>query len=362
MVYAVVVYGVVEPNVCVALDAVVYPCHVLFVYHVYYRISCPHDVGLLVGLFAEDVKVVAACPALVVLCGAEDKRSYIVVFLYKFIGDVVEKGCLSGSIRAFAPNVIEEDCIGAYTELVHCIELGYHVEAVGLVPLDVVAGVYGPHKINLVALGCLNIFLYLGCLVGRVFYAPFCTVVDVVFRPVYVGVHLLFSEEFEHILAVFLTVGVAIIAFDHASCGYIGVVADGYRVDFGALHYLQECLHAVVCSRFVVAGDDYLFRGDAEIVAFALVGNECSIFFYSLVSLFAYCHLYLFAGFRMLGEQCNCILIGSLYAFYLECNCVVKCFFTSPFDALWDGGYLCFLCCGTGRSYSEKCCEQGSAE
>ena len=232
-------------------------------------------------------------------------------------------------------------------------ELGYHVETVGLVPLDVVAGVYCPHKINLVALGCLNIFLYLGCLVGRVFDAPFCAVVDVILGAVYVGVHLLFSEEFEHILAVFLAVGVAIIAFDHASCGYIGVVADGYRVDFGTLHYLQEGLHSVVCSRFVVAGDDYLFRGDAEIVAFALVGNECGIFFYCLVSLFAYCHLYLFAGFKMLGEQCNSILVGCLYAFYLECRCVVKCFFTSPFDALWDGGYLCFFSFYSNTLYYE---------
>ena len=79
MVYAVVVYGVVEPNVCVALDTVVYPRHVFLVYHVYYRISCPHDVGLLVCLFAEDVEVVAAGPALVVLCGAEYKGSNVVV-------------------------------------------------------------------------------------------------------------------------------------------------------------------------------------------------------------------------------------------------------------------------------------------
>ena len=72
------------------------------------------------------------------------------MFPDKLVGDVVEQSGLLVGLFAFTIDIVEEDGKGAHAGSVHLLEFVHHVEAVGIIPLDVVARVNGPDKLHLV--------------------------------------------------------------------------------------------------------------------------------------------------------------------------------------------------------------------
>ena len=234
MVDTVVAYRVVEPYVCLALDLVVDPGHVALVYHVHDAVAGPHDVDVAVHDAAECGQVYAVRPSAVVLCWADDAWIHVGVCLLKLGRNIVHELCLLVAVcTVIVPEVIPEHGECPYTELAHCLELVYDVVPVGLVPLDVLARMDGPHELDLVCLGGVHIACDLCGKVCGIFLAPFALVVCVILRAVDVDVHLLASEHLEESHTVFLAVGVAVVALYKTALRYIGVVGYGSAHDIG---------------------------------------------------------------------------------------------------------------------------------
>ncbi len=112
--------------------------------------------------------------------------------------------------------------------------------------------------------------------------------------------------------------GIAIEAFDDAAACHAGRVGDLARRHAAlcrrVVEALQEVLHTVVGTTLVVACDDHLAVGDAQIVAFRLLRNFTHIGFHRLVTTLAddeWETAFLDKGERIAPKQCHGVGVGS---------------------------------------------------
>ena len=346
MVDTVVAHGVVEPDVCLALDLVVDPGHVALVYHVHDAVAGPHDVDVAVHDAAECRQVYAVSPSAVVLCGADDAWVHVRVCLLKFGCNIVhEFGLLVAVCTVVVPEVVPEYGKCPYAELAHCLELVYDVVPVGLVPLDVLARVDGPHELNLVCLGGVHIACDLCGKVCGILLAPFALVVCVILRAVDVDVHLLASEHLEESHTVLLAVGVAVVALYKTALWYIGVVGHGGAHHVGLRCHLQECLHSVECTAAVIAGNYYLAFLHCKVITLGLLRDEVLICGNGLVATLSHDDLDLSAiGVEAFLEQVYGIGISSGFSRDAVACTVVESDLLSPLDFLRNGVDVNGLC------------------
>ena len=233
-----VAHGEVPPDVGLAVDAAVDPLHRLLVDAMHHAVASPHDAYVLVHLGAEraQVALLVVRPGAVVLSGAHDERRDVVVAVDEVVVDIVEQLSLLVGLCALAPDVVEEHGEGAYAEGVHHLKLVDEVVAVGVVPLYVDAGVYGPVEVHTVLLRHLVELLYALSLVGGVGLAPLVAVVGVVLRSVDVCVHLVASVELYLAQSRLVAPGRAVESLDGATEVDIGPVAHGAFLELALRH------------------------------------------------------------------------------------------------------------------------------
>ena len=102
--------GEVPPDVSLAVDTLVDPLHALLVYAMNDGVTRPHDLNALVHLCTQRAEVTTCIvsPRTVVLRGAHDERTHIVMLLNKVVVYVVEQFGLLVGLGAFAPDIVEE--------------------------------------------------------------------------------------------------------------------------------------------------------------------------------------------------------------------------------------------------------------
>ena len=202
---------------------------------------------------------------------------------HKVVGKIVEQTCLLVATCALAPYVVEEDSERADAQVVHQFQFLSHVDGVLQAPLDVACGVDGPYELNLVLVCCVNEFLQLGSLVGRIGLAPACTVVGIVLRTEHIGIHLVLAIEVELAQTVLVAPGVAIETLDDTTVGYAGIVGNLACHNLVLAHNLRKGLGSIVCTAVVTTGNYNLLSADLQVVALGLCRDEFLEFLYGLV-------------------------------------------------------------------------------
>ena len=228
MVDAVVAYRIVEPDICLALNLVVNPCHVTVVYHIHNAVSGPHDIDVAVHNVTECGQIYSVCPSAVVLCRTNCERFYIGVRFFEFSSNVVHQFSLFVAMcSVVAPKVVPEYGKASYTKLAHSLELVNDICSVGIVPLYILTRVNCPHELYLVGFCHIYIFGDFVAECSRVLFAPFALVVCVIFWTVNIYVHLQLSEHLQKSHAVGFAVGIAIVTLNKSALRHAWVVGDG---------------------------------------------------------------------------------------------------------------------------------------
>ena len=135
----------------------------------------PHDVDGGVQTVSQNVQIgsrLGIGPAAVVLCGAHDQGGDVFLHLDKFVIDLVQQKGLHVPALAFAEDIVKKHGKGTDAQLVHHLKLFDDVVHVFFRPLDIFAGMDGPHKIHVVFLRHLHQFPDLGGLVRGIGIPP----------------------------------------------------------------------------------------------------------------------------------------------------------------------------------------------
>ena len=242
-----VVHGEVQPYVTLALYALVNPLHSGLVYAGNNRVAGPHNLDALVKGAAQCAQVtfLFVGPTAVILCGAHNEGCYIFFLLNEIVVDIVEQFGLLVGLCALAPNVIEEHCKGAHSEVVHLLEFCHKCIAVLVVPFYVNARVNGPIEVYIVLFGNLHKLgnaVSLGLGVGD---APFVAVPGVVFGAIDIYVHLVLSIEIELAQTRLVAPGCAVEALYRSTEGNIGPIGNCYLLVCAVLHFTYERLYSI---------------------------------------------------------------------------------------------------------------------
>ena len=176
---------------------------------------------------AQHIQVVASRPSTVVFGRTHDQRANAFFLLDKLLLQEVEQVGLFISLGPFPGNIVEEDCEGADSQIVHHSELVQHIHPVFICPFDVQSRMDRPDEVHLVRCSFLRQILDLCRFLFRIRLAPVRgTVVGIVLRPVDISIHLHLAIETELFDAVGMTPGIAVKAFDGSAEGDVGIVGD----------------------------------------------------------------------------------------------------------------------------------------
>ena len=253
---------------------------------------------------------------------------------HEIVGQVVQEASLLVATCTFAPYIVEEYSEGAYTQVVHQFQFLGHVDGILQAPLDVTGRMDGPYELHLVLVGGVYQFLQFGGLVGRIGFAPACTVVGVILRTEHIGIHLVLAIEIKLAQTVLVAPGVAVETLDDTAVRYAGIVGNLAFHNLRLAHNLCQGLHAIEDTAIVAAGNDDLFGTDLQVVAFGLCRDEFLELLYGLVvcltdddggGLWELLGINLFAGayYVHLGrKELHGIGIGLACAYKIELLCI----------------------------------------
>ena len=284
--------GEVPPDVCLAVDAGVYPFHGLLVDAVHHGVTGPHDVNVFVHLRTERTEITfgIVSPGAVVLCRAENERSHVFVDGDEMVIDIVQQVCLLVGFCSFTPDVVKEDGESANAEGIHLLQLRHEVVSVFHRPFDIYTRMDCPVELHTVFLCVLVEFLDAGSLILGIRFSPLIAVVGVILRTVDIDVHLVTTVEFNLTETGFVTPGRAVEAFDRAAIGDIGPVRHFRFLQFAFCHGRQQGLHAPEEAGLIGSSDDCPLLVDAKIISLVAVGNHVLHLRHALVAFHAKGH------------------------------------------------------------------------
>ena len=187
----------IPPDIGLALNALVDPVGAFFVDAMNHGVARPHDVDALVEFGAQrtQIALLLVDPRAVVFRWAHHERCHIWFLLNEVVVNIVEQFGLLVGLGAFSPDVVEEHGKGPHSQFVHLLKFGHQGIAVFVVPFNVNAWMDGPVEAHAVALGMFCQFLDAQAFLLGIWHTPMSTVVRVVFRTIYIYVHLVAAVE-----------------------------------------------------------------------------------------------------------------------------------------------------------------------
>ena len=227
VVTAVVAYREIPPDIRRALNTFVHPFLPFECDIVDHAVAGPHHMDCRVERSAQHIQIVASRPGPVIFGRTHDQRADAFFLLDKLFLQEVEQVGLFVCLGPFTGNIVEEDCEGADSQIIHHTELVQHIHPVFICPFNVQARMDRPDEVYLVGGGFLHEILDLCCFLFRIRLAPvWGTVVRIVFRSVDIGVHLHLSIKTKLLDAVGMAPGIAVKTFDSSTVGDVRIVFD----------------------------------------------------------------------------------------------------------------------------------------
>ena len=269
-------------------------------------VSCPHNLNGRIEFIAQRSQIIAIRirPAFIVFRRAHYQLVYIRFYLCEFLINVVQQFRLFLRISAFAGDIIKEYGERTDTELIHLLKLSKQKITVFLIPFDILSRMDRPYKVNFVFVGHRHQFLQLGSFFVGIRQTPVgSTMIRIIFRTVYISVHLVFTIKLQLAKACLMTPGSSVKSFYHSTIPYRRVIFDFYFGQLSVFQQLRKSLQSVISTSFVVSGQyDFLFI-HRQVITFFVVRNLATIFTHTLVTFLSNRNKHPFLAALLTGKQ-----------------------------------------------------------
>ena len=225
----------IPPDVSRTFDPFINPRHAITGNVRNDTVSRPHNLNGRVELFTQRSQIIAVRirPAFIIFRRTHDKLIDIRLRLRKILINIVQQLRLLLRIGTFTGNIIEEYGKRTNAELVHLLKFGKQKVAVFLIPFDILSRMDCPYKVNFVLIGYYHQFLQLGSFFVGIWQAPVgCTMIRIVFRTVYISVHLVFTIKLQLTEACLMAPRSSVETFYYPPISYGRIIFDFYFGQF----------------------------------------------------------------------------------------------------------------------------------
>ncbi len=143
----------------------------------------------------------------------------------------------------------------------------------------------GPYKIDFVLAGDFYQFLQLCSFFFRIRQTPVgSTMIRIVFRAVYISIHLILSIKLQLAKSCLMAPGSSIKSFYYTTVTDGRIILNLHFRQFSIFQQLHKSLQSVVSAPFVISCQNDFLIGYRQVIGFIAIGNQAAILPYALVS------------------------------------------------------------------------------